>query len=59
MIQVTVAYNITRVQPTTSMCVVVLFLNLQKNTQLIDSKNKQVLPSTRDESSIQISLHLF
>jgi len=24
------------------MCVVVLFLNLQKNTQLIDSKNKQV-----------------
>jgi len=32
--------------------VVILFLNLQKNTQLIDSKNKQVLPSTRDESSI-------
>ena len=30
------------VQPTTSMCVVVLFLNLQKNIQLIDFKNKQV-----------------
>jgi len=33
------------------MCVCFIFESA-KNTQLIDSKNKQVLPSTRDESSI-------